>query len=57
MPAAGDARYTTDRDPDGTWRLQVSQVELTDDGEWRAQVTGSGGVTDSWCNIVLAGEG
>ena len=49
-------KYTADSDPDGSWRLQVSAVELSDDGEWRAEVTGAaGGVTETWCSIILAG--
>ncbi|XP_037076316.1 muscle M-line assembly protein unc-89-like, partial [Pollicipes pollicipes] len=47
-------KYSVDSDPDGSWRLQVSGVELCDDGEWRAEVTAPGGVTETWCNIVLA---
>ncbi|XP_043200181.1 uncharacterized protein LOC122369469 [Amphibalanus amphitrite] len=48
-------RCSADNDSDGSWRLQLAAAELTDDGQWRAEVTGAaGGVTDTWCTVILA---
>ncbi|KAK2709050.1 hypothetical protein QYM36_014620 [Artemia franciscana] len=39
---------------DGEYCLEISPIELEDDGEWRCDIATGGGVSSSSCNVTLS---